>query len=65
MPIIQIHLLEGRTTDQKRQLAKNVTQAVCDTLDKDPSSVRVILSDMAEDEYAIGGVLIKDGAPKK
>lgn len=65
MPIIQIHLLEGRSTEQKRRLAAKVTEAVCEVLEKEPAAVRVILSEMAEEHYAIGGVLIKDGAPKR
>ncbi len=57
MPIVQIHLLEGRDTEKKRALVKNVTQAVCDTLGSKPEKVRVILSDMAHHDYAVGGVL--------
>ena len=60
MPIVTINLIEGRTDDQKRALVKNVTQAVCDTLDKQPEAVRVILQDMAPIDYAVGGVTIAD-----
>ncbi len=57
MPIVQIHLLEGRDIEKKRALVKNITQTVCDTLGSKPEKVRVILSDMPHDSYAIAGVL--------
>jgi len=60
MPIVQIHLLEGRTQEQKRELVKRVTQAVCETTNSPPEKVRVILSDMAHGDYAVGGVLTMD-----
>ncbi|MGD0486157.1 MAG: tautomerase family protein, partial [Syntrophorhabdales bacterium] len=28
MPIIQVHLIKGRTVDQKRKLVANITDAV-------------------------------------
>ncbi len=61
MPIVQIHLLEGRDEEKKRRLVKEVTQAVCNALDAPPEKVRIILSEMADHHYAVGGVLVKDG----
>lgn len=60
MPIVQIHLMEGRTDDQKRALVKEVTQAVCGTVNVPPEKVRIILSDMAPNGYAVGGTLVLD-----
>ncbi len=60
MPIVQIHLLEGRDDEKKRALVAEVTKAVCSTLGAPPEKVRIILSEMAENHYAIGGVLTKD-----
>jgi len=60
MPIVQIHLIEGRTTDQKRALVKEVTDAVCKTVNVPPEAVKIILSDMAKHDYAIAGVLKLD-----
>jgi 4-oxalocrotonate tautomerase len=57
MPIVQIHLLEGRDIEKKRELARKITQVVCDTLGSPPEKVRVILSDMAHHDYSVGGVL--------
>lgn len=60
MPIVQIHLLEGRNTEQKRAIVKKVTDAICETAQVPPEKVRIILSDMPHTDYAIGGVLTID-----
>ncbi|WP_367338443.1 2-hydroxymuconate tautomerase [Aminivibrio sp.] len=60
MPIINIHLFEGRTVDQKRKLAAEVTDAVCRSLNVTPDVVRIIMSEMAGENYSIAGVLKSD-----
>ncbi|NLI96928.1 MAG: 2-hydroxymuconate tautomerase family protein [Synergistaceae bacterium] len=61
MPIIEVHLLEGRTVEQKRELAGQLTDAVCRTLGTRPEQVRIILSEMRKEDYAIAGRLVCDG----
>lgn len=63
MPIVQIHLLAGRSEKKKRRLVERVTQAICDTVEVTPDKVRIILSDMKPENYAVAGVLTID-APK-
>ena len=60
MPIVQIHLIEGRTVDQKRALVEKVTAAVCESVNTTPEHVKIIISDMAKHDYAIAGVLKLD-----
>ena len=60
MPIIHIHLLDGRTVDQKRNLVKAVTDAVVSTIDTKPEAVKIILHDMATHDYATAGILYRD-----
>lgn len=57
MPIVQIHLLKGNDIEKKRLLTKRVTDVICETLGREPSRVRVILSEMEHENYSIGGVL--------
>ena len=57
MPIIQVNMFEGRTVDQKRALVANMTEAVVKSLGCKPDDVRIILQDMAKQDYAIAGVL--------
>jgi 4-oxalocrotonate tautomerase len=60
MPIIHVHLLEGRSIEQKRALAKEVTDAVCRTVSVPPDAVEIIMHDMARHDYATAGVLKSD-----
>ena len=60
MPIIQVHLIEGRTVDQKRALVTSVTDAVVKSLGVKPEDVRIILEGMARDNYAVAGELFSD-----
>ena len=48
MPIIQVHMLEGRTQDLKKKLVANMTEAVVKSLGVKPEDVRIILMDMAK-----------------
>ena len=60
MPIIQVHLIKGRTVDQKRKLVANITDAVVKSLDVKNEDVRIILQEMAKDDYAVAGTLVVD-----
>jgi len=60
MPIIQVHLIKGRTVDQKRKLVTSITDAVVKSLGVKDQDVRIILQDMAKDDYAVAGVLVAD-----
>lgn len=60
MPLAHIHILEGRTEDQKRALIEKVTQAIVDALGAKPDQVRVVITDMPKTNYGIGGKSAKD-----
>ncbi len=65
MPIVHIHLMNGRSAERKRALVKNVTQAIAESLEIQPGKVKIILSDMMPCDYAIGGVLKLDEHEEK
>ncbi len=60
MPIIQVHMIKGRTVDQKRKLVATITDAVVKSLDVKNEDVRIILQEMAKDDYAVAGTLVVD-----
>lgn len=60
MPLVQISVATGRTRAQKDDLAHRITRAVCDSLSAPVESVRVILTEVAEDDWFAGGVSLKD-----
>jgi len=55
MPVIMVHLLEGRSREVKRDLIRSLTRAACDSLAVPASSVRVILQEMAPEHFGIAG----------
>jgi 4-oxalocrotonate tautomerase len=55
MPIAQIHILEGRTDEQKEALIREVSDAIVRALGAPLPSVRVIISEMPKAHFGIGG----------
>jgi len=60
MPIVTINILEGRNSAQKKELIKNVTESITRTLDLSPERVRIIINEMAFENYGIAGFPIKE-----
>lgn len=60
MPIIQIHILEGRTVQQKRALVAGVTEAVTAALAVKPEQVRILLDEIPPGHFAIAGQTAAD-----
>lgn len=57
MPLIQIHMLEGRTDEQKEKLLSAVTKAVHDSVGAPLPSIRVWVQEFSPREYMSGGEL--------
>jgi len=55
MPFVHIQILAGRTTEQKRQLLGEVTEAVERALGAPKETIRVILTEVSPDHWAVGG----------
>ena len=51
MPFVRIDLFEGRTLEQKKALAKEVTEAVVRNTGAPQSAVHVMINDMPEGTY--------------
>ena len=60
MPIVTVNIKEGRTVEQKREMTKRVTQAICETMVVRPAAVRIIINEMKNENFAIGGTLVCD-----
>jgi 4-oxalocrotonate tautomerase len=65
MPLIAIHLLEGRTNEQKRALLGAVTRAVQDSIGAPLESIRVWVHEFSPAEYMAAGVLAADKKKQK
>ncbi|PUA20351.1 2-hydroxymuconate tautomerase family protein [Glaciimonas sp. PCH181] len=55
MPIIEIHLMEGRTVHQKRALIAGITDAVTTALDVKPEQVRILIDELLPEHFAVSG----------
>jgi 4-oxalocrotonate tautomerase len=60
MPIAHILILEGREPEQKQALIRAVTAAISDSLQAKPESIRVILQEVPQEHWGIGGVSAKE-----
>jgi 4-oxalocrotonate tautomerase len=65
MPVVQVSLLEGRTTEQKRNIAKRITQTLVEEAGANEQGIVVTFVDLPMDSYASGGMLICDKRAKK
>lgn len=64
MPTLHVEFFEGRTVEQKRALAKELTDACVRVLGGSADSVDVIFQDVRRENWATGGVLWSDKAAK-
>jgi 4-oxalocrotonate tautomerase len=60
MPLVQITMLQGRTTDQKRKLAKRITDALVEEAGARREGIVVAFHEVSRESYASGGELMID-----
>ncbi len=57
MPFIEIHYLEGRTKEQREELAKAITEDVSRIFKVSKETIWIKFSEMEKDHFATGGVM--------
>ena len=60
MPLVTVKAIEGRTAEQKRELVKDVTQAVVKHFGVKPESVIVDIMEYKKENFAEAGKLFLD-----
>ena len=60
MPAIHVYLYEGRTDDQKRELAMAFTKDVEKIVGSPPEATQVLFHDMSKSDWAYAGKLASD-----
>ncbi len=58
MPVITVEWLEGRTPQQKQELAKAVTDAFVRVTQVAPEQVWIVFRDVSRADWAMGGKLL-------
>ena len=56
MPIIEMHLMTGRSVEQKRNVAGAVARAVQKSLGVKPESIRILITEHGAEEFSVAGV---------
>jgi len=60
MPIVRVEMWTGRTHAQKQELARAITELVCDIAHTTPDATTVVFEDIDRENWAQGGVLASD-----
>ena len=60
MPFINVKMLEGRTKEQKQELAKRITDAMVDTCGAPRDGTMVVIEEFDRDQWAVAGTLISE-----
>ena len=60
MPTLRVEMFAGRTVEQKRALARELTDATVRALGVPASAVEVLFYDIQRSDWAVGGTLCSD-----
>jgi len=60
MPLVEIHMLKGRTDAQKRAMMDGVTEAIRDSLGIPLTSIRILTREFSPKDYMVAGELYAD-----
>lgn len=60
MPIVRVEMWPGRTEAQKRELARQLTEVVCNVAHTTPDHTIVIFQEVAREDWAQGGRLASE-----
>lgn len=60
MPIVRVEMWPGRTQAQKRELARQITEVVCNVAQTTPDATIVVFQDVAKENWARAGRLASE-----
>lgn len=63
MPVIKIDMFKGRSVEQKRELAKVLTEGYVQVCGGKPQSVWIVFEDVDKSNWSLGGELASDLYP--
>jgi 4-oxalocrotonate tautomerase len=65
MPIIEMHMMEGRSPELKCSVAAAVTEAVARTLSCSPETVRILITEHGGQEFFVAGQTMAQRAARQ
>ena len=60
MPIVRVEMWTGRTTAQKKELARVITDAMVNIAHTTPEATIVVFEDVSQENWAQSGVLASE-----
>jgi 4-oxalocrotonate tautomerase len=60
MPLVTIKIIEGRTVEQKRGMAKDVTEAISKNIGANPENIMIDIVEYSQENLAQAGKLFID-----
>ena len=60
MPVITIQMAEGRTIEQKRAVATEITKTIEGAFAVDPSAIIILFQELPRENIAKGGEILSD-----
>jgi 4-oxalocrotonate tautomerase len=60
MPMVQITMLAGRTVEQKRKIARRITEVFVEEAGAWREGITIAFHEVSREDYAAGGLLMAD-----
>ncbi len=60
MPIVRIEMWPGRTVAQKQELARAITDIICNVAHTTPEQTTIVFQDVSKDDWAQAGRLASE-----
>ncbi|OPX04565.1 4-oxalocrotonate tautomerase [Geobacillus proteiniphilus] len=60
LPLVQVHMLEGRTEEQKKRMIIEVTEAIARTLNAPKENIRIAIYELPKSHWSVGGVTMDE-----
>jgi 4-oxalocrotonate tautomerase len=60
MPVVTIQMSKGKTLEQKRRLAEEITATITSTLGVDPDWVTILIEELDRENIAKSGKLLSE-----
>ncbi len=60
MPVVEVKMAKGRTTEQKRALVKAITDNCVSILKVEREWVTVVMEEFDQENWGVGGELLTD-----
>ena len=55
MPTIQIQMFDGRSKEQRQELARAITEATCRVMDLPPEAVDIVITEVKRENWITAG----------